>query len=534
MKSAPLNEMPKQSAVWVYLVLLLTIAGIYGQVTSHEFVSYDDPIYLSENPVVQSGMTWHGIRSVLTTTSDGNWIPVTWLSYLLGVELFGPEPGPQLLINAGLHGANACLLFHLLSRLTGATWRSAAVSVIFALHPLRVESVAWIAERKDLLSGLFWLLTMLAYVRYRERRKIGRYAALMALFALGLLSKPMLVTLPLVLLLLDYWPLNLFRLNKKSGLLQTLKSTVGEKIPLAVLAAVIGILTVILQRDAKAVTESSWHGIHESIANALLSYLTYLSKFFWPSGLAVFYPFPTSIPVIKWMGAALVLMFVTAVVVYQRERRPYLAVGWFWYLTTIFPVIGIIPVGAQAYADRYTYIPLIGISIMIVWGAAEAARRINFSRSMCASAVAAITIIYSFISWRQTGVWKDSISLYEHAIAVTDNNWLAHNNLAAVLIRKNRLTEADRQLEAALAARPGYAKALANRGLIAAQQGRHKDAIRFYVEAIAFMPIKDAAIHMALGKEFLAVGYREGVQEVVRELDIIAPVEARQLESLLR
>lgn len=517
-------------------LLILLTAIVYFPVYRYPFVSYDDPMFVSANPQVLRGVTWNGIKWAITTGIDGNWIPITWLSHMVAVQFFNLDPGPHHLINVALHGINACLLFQLLMRLTGFPWRSAAVAALFALHPLRVESVVWITERKDVLYALFWLLAMLAYLRYRQRRNKGTYIGVAVLFTCSLMAKPMAVTLPVVLLLLDYW------IGSQAGPediigssdLPNMAKLLWEKIPLVMIAFIVSLFTIVFQKNARAVTELDWHGLYESIANACFTLAQYPLQFFVPTHLAVFYPFPSSTPFLAWGAAAALIVVITGVAIRQRRLRPYLFVGWGWYLVTVFPVIGIIPVGAQGYADRYTYLPLIGIGIMTVWSCSELVERYRLKRTVTAAIMALPVAAGVIISMNQVAVWKDSVSLYEHALAVTKDNWLAHNNLAAVLIQQGNLKEADRHLAEALHIRPGYAKALANRGLVASREGRHREAIRFYVEAIAFMPFKDAKLYSALGEEFLATGYREGVLAVVRELSTLDPDEAKRLEKSVR
>jgi tetratricopeptide (TPR) repeat protein len=412
---------------WTICLLLVALTlAVYWRTSSYSFISYDDPDYVSANKHVQRGLTIDNIRWAFTTGAAANWHPITWLSHMLDWQLFGNRPGMHHLMNVLLHAANAVLVYWVLTRMTGAIWKSAIVAALFALHPLHVQSVAWVAERKDVLSTFFMLLTLLAYERYVKSSKWQWYAAVIVLFALALMAKPMAITLPLIFLLLDWWPLE--RRDVKRAIL--------EKIPLLALAAASAIVTFLVQRAGGAVTSVDKVPAGLRISNAIVSYARYLLKMVWPVDLAVFYPMPKGWPVWEVAFAALFLIAVTSLVLRSRKRMPWLAVGWLWYLIMLLPVIGIIQVGEQAMADRYTYLPLLGIFIMIVWSVPE-----KMHRAATAGAALALVVLSALTAW-QVGYWQNSETLFCRAANVTSDNWLAYNHLASALAEQQRYPEA--------------------------------------------------------------------------------------------
>jgi protein O-mannosyl-transferase len=347
------------------MALVLVNVAVFGAVRHFDFVTWDDPPYVTENPIVRAGLTWSGVVWAFTTAHGPYWHPLTWLSHMLDVQLYGLHAGGHHLTNLVLHVSNSVLLLLLLRRMTGALWKSAAVAALFAVHPLHVESVAWVAERKDVLSTLFWILTMWAYLTYARRPGAGRYAAVLLVFALALMAKPMVVTLPLILLLLDVWPLGRVSLSWHRLVL--------EKTPMFALSAAAGVATIVVQQrvGALAAITSVTPGLR--VANALVSYGNYLAKTLWPARLAALYPYPQSLPAWPWLltcGFGLAAISVAAVRL--APRRPYLMMGWFWYLLTLLPVIGLVQVGPQAMVDRFTYVPLVGVFVIVVWGASDA------------------------------------------------------------------------------------------------------------------------------------------------------------------
>ena len=491
-------------ARWVCLALIAANLIVFASVWHHDFVNYDDDQYVTTNPVVARGLTWHGVSWAFTTGYAVNWHPLTWLSHMLDVQLYGLDPGPHHLTNLLLHIASTLLLFGLLHRMTGALGRSAFVAGLFAVHPLHVESVAWVAERKDVLSTLFWMLTLWAYVEYvrrpaASRSAVRRYSLVLLFFALGLMAKPMLVTLPFVLLLLDFWPLGRVRMgpNPAGGWALSREEwartvrLAWEKLPLLALAAVSSVVTFFIHyRRGGDVISLGRVPLNLRVANALVSYVAYIGKMFWPARLAVFYPYPHSVPGLWIAGALLALVAISVAVIRAGPRRPYLLVGWLWYLGTLVPVIGLIQVGDQAMADRYTYVPLIGLFIMVAWGVPDLLARwpLRLSRIALPSAAVLVILACAISARGQLQYWQDSTTLWTHALAVTTGNNIAHNNLGIVLADQGRLDEAiDHYLEA-LRIKPDYADAHNDLGVALADEGKLDEAIAHYSEALRIKP----------------------------------------------
>ena len=466
---------------WVSLSLAAVTVVAYAGVWRNGFVAWDDPSYVSENSHVLGGLTWRGVVWAFTNTQGANWHPVTWLSHMLDVQLLGPDPGMHHAVGLLLHVLNSVLLFGVLHRMTGAPGRSAFVAALFAVHPLHVESVAWAAERKDVLSTLFWMLTMAAYVAYVERPQRRRYVLLFVVFALGLMAKPMLVTLPFVLLLLDLWPLARHERT-------TWYALVREKIPLMALALALSMVTFLAQQHAGAVQQLLGVPLGFRVANALVSYIRYIGKAIWPTGLAALYPFPESLDGWKVVGAVIALAAASIVAIRARARRPYLTVGWFWYLGTLVPVIGFVQVGYQAMADRYTYIPLIGLFIVVAWGANELSAAWPSRRVILASAASVIVVAGIALTRAQVQVWHDGVALWQHTVAVTQGNFIAQTNLGYELAQRGRFDEAAEQYREALRISPNYILARQNLGLALASQGKYADAIDQYQTALRLQP----------------------------------------------
>jgi tetratricopeptide (TPR) repeat protein len=477
----------------VCLVLILTTLLVYGQVRNHGFLNFDDNVYVSENPQVRAGLTKKGVIWAFTTFHTANWHPLTWLSHMIDTQLFGLNAGLHHLTNLLFHIANTILLFFFLRWVTGSLWGSAFVAALFALHPLHVESVPWVAERKDLLSTFFWLLSMLAYVHYARRPSARRYGIVLLFFTFGLLAKPMLVTLPFVLLLLDYWPLGRLQMGQtiRSAHLKVQKSSVSglvrEKIPLFALVTVSCYVTFFAQQHGGAVKSFGALPLDIRIANALVSYMRYIGKMIWPHELAVYYPYFGIQPAWHVVGAGLFLVGLSVLLISTVRRYPYLAVGWLWYLGTLVPVIGLIQVGGQSMADRYTYIPLIGLFILIAWGGAGLLER-WLSRRVLALSAGVVLLGILTCSWLQVRHWKDSITLFTHAIGVTVNNALAHNSLGSALAWEGRLEEAESHYREALRIMPNQAIAHYNLGVTLATKGRYEEAIAHYKEALRIKP----------------------------------------------
>ena len=410
--------------------LAIVTLAVYWPVHNHQFVNYDDNVYVTENQTIHSGPTLQNIKWAFTTGYASNWHPLTWLSLMLDCRLFGINAPAHHIVNLLFHIANTLLLLIVLNRMTKQLWPSAFVAALFALHPLHVESVAWVAERKDVLSTLFWLLTMLAYAICRA--SIGRPLLFtLVLFVLGLMSKPMLVTLPFVLLLLDYWPLGrLF--NPRFSIIRLLL----EKLPFIIFSAASSIITFIVQQKGGAMAAIPFK---ERIANTAISYLTYIGKMFWPAHLAVFYPHPAGfISAAKAISYALTLILITAILLYYGRRYKYLAVGWLWYLGTLVPVIGIVQVGSQAMADRYAYVPLIGLFVIIAFTIAELAPKIPFRKIFLTVLAAAVLIACVIATSIQLKFWKNSFLLFEHTLAVIQGNSIMQNNSANVIIDQGK------------------------------------------------------------------------------------------------
>ncbi len=474
--------------------LLILVVATYGRVGGHAFVDFDDSEYVYENPQVQAGLTLSGAAWALTTTHAANWHPLTWLSHMADVQMFGLEAGWHHWMNVLIHALNTVLLFLVLKRMTGAVWQCAFVAALFGVHPLRVESVAWVAERKDVLSTFFWLLTMHMYAGYVQRPGAWRYLGVMLSFVLGLLSKPMLVTLPFILLLMDYWPMGRLGSGDPSVAAslsvarKRLPRLVLEKTPLLVLAAGSSIVTYVAQATKAATATLEQFPFGERVSNALVSYVLYLVKTVWPASLAVFYPHPSSIgahiPVWQPLAAAAALVEVTLLALVYGRIRPYLAVGWFWYLGTLVPVIGIVQVGSQAMADRYTYVPLIGIFIAVAWGVPKLFGRWRYRQPALAALGGAAILVFSLTAWDQTAHWRDNTTLYTHAIAVTKRNWLAWNNLGNHYLTRGGLRQAMASFQEALRIKPDYADAWYNAGLAFARLEDHAQAIASYQESL--------------------------------------------------
>jgi tetratricopeptide (TPR) repeat protein len=486
--------------------------AVFGQTLGHEFVDYDDGGYVYENPEITGGLTAHGLANAFTQPHARNWHPLTTITHMLDCQLYGIEPTGHHFTNVLLHTAAVVLLFLVLRQMTGATWRSAFVAAVFAIHPLRAESVAWVSERKDVLSAVFFMLTIGAYARYVRLPSLRRYAVVALVFALGVMSKPMLVTGPVVLLLLDYWPLCRVarpRQPTHANALpqQTWTKLLIEKLPLLALSAGSAIATLIVQRQT--VAYSTQVPMSARIGNAVVSYVVYLRQTFWPAKLSAFYPHPgAGLPPTEVMLAAGCLIGLTVVVLLACRSRPYLFTGWCWYLVMLVLVIGVMQVGMQAHADRYTYLPQIGICVAIVWWIGDAAERWRHSQRVFAFAGTAIVVLLAVGCWRQTSYWRDTEALWGHAADVSPQNDLAHYNLGVVLAGKGRLEEAVAHYEQALNIGGGnneaashLSPALVHKNLAAAlaQQGRADEAMVHLRDAIRLRPdYADAHTELAM------------------------------------
>lgn len=514
-------------ALLLLLILALTITA-YAQLVNCGYISFDDAVYVIENDNVKVGFNIESIRWAFLTNNDGNWFPLTWLSYMLDVAVAGSSPGTYHVSNLLYHLINISLLFAALFIITGNTYRCAFVAALFALHPLHVESVAWISERKDLLSTLFFLLTVISYTKYRERQGGFRYLTTLVLFACGLMSKSMLVSTPLLLLLLDYWPLNKF----SSLISREFRTLFIEKVPFFILSIISAIITYNVQKH-KAVVSFVESSLLTNVKNAIVSYYIYIYKTFIPTKLAVIYPFQADISSIKVIAATVFLLFFSIVVIMARKERPYLIVGWFWFLISLVPVIGIIRVGKQSLADRYTYLPHIGFFILLVWGISE----LQLVNKISLKAKAAITIvIFSALSaatWNQVSYWKSSKSLFNHALDVTENNWIALGVLGYDYITANELDNALQLLNKSLALNPKNVMALYNMGVLQNKFGNRDQALQYFKRVITIEPDYRMA-HYQIGLQLLFKQDTVGALQSYNILNDLDQNLARQLLGSIR
>ena len=527
---------------WVVLLVCLSLAlvtsAVYWPVLHCGFINFDDPLYVARNTRVQHGLTWDNVRWAATAKLVGNWHPLTWISHMLDCQLYGPNPAGHHATNLLFHTINTVLLFLVLRRMTDTVWRSAFVAGLFALHPLHVESVAWVSERKDVLSTFFWMLTIWAYVCYAQKSKGQRpkakveeqtsgvepsslrsdaplsreskadarqsalaYTLMLIFFALGLLAKPMLVTLPCLLLLLDFWPL---------GRVSSWARLVVEKVPLLALAIASSVITFSAQGIAV-----NGLGLPFSIRleNALVSYFQYIVKMLWPTKLVVLYPFSPQFAIWHLAVAIIVVGCLSFLAVRQVTRRPYLFTGWFWFLGTLGPVIGLVQVGLQSMADRYTYVPLIGLFLIVAWGGYDLAARWQL-RPGAIALMGVLPILACIPVTRvQLGYWKDSVALFEHALRWTSNNYILENDLALALVDRGQIDEARKHLDQALSIHPDYAEALSNLGLVLVAQGKIDEGITSYRKAIGKQPA-DPELHHNLACALARKGAWDGaIQE---------------------
>ena len=527
----------------ICLLLALITLLAYLPVSRHAFIVYDDGDYVVQNKIVRAGLTWSGVKWAFDSWHSSNWHPLTWLSHMLDCELFGLNPGAHHLVNVLFHAANVVLLFLLLLRMTSARWPAAIVAALFAWHQLHVESVAWVAERKDVLSTFFGLFALLAYVRYvREKSRASFWMAVL-LFAFALMSKPMLVTLPFVLLLLDFWPLRRFEFSTllpplaatarprrnevKAGnpQLSTLRRLVWEKWPFFLLTIGSCVVTYLAQR-ARSVISLEQHPLDLRVGNALLSYGRYLLKTIWPTDLAIIYPLPSQLVWAHVAIAAVMLAIISCCVWLVRRRHPCLLVGWFWFLGTLVPVIGLVQVGRAAMADRYSYVPLIGVFIAVVYGVQTLAVRFRFKPAALGLVAGLALAGCLFSTERQLGYWRDDESLFGHAVAVTQNNATAHINLGVALEQQGRRDEALTNYQAALRIDPDSVEAHNDLANFLDAMGKPDEALVHYREALRLNP-KAPLAHMNLGSLLLELGQFDEAMAQYHEAARLAPEDSR-------
>jgi hypothetical protein len=522
-----INFSPQKQILFVYVTLAVVTLAVFWQVHRYDFINFDDDVYVTQNIHIQSGITLDGFRWAFSTIYAEFWHPLTWISLMLDYQIYGLNAGGYHLTNLILHIMSALLLFWLFNRMTGSLWRSASVAALFALHPLRVESVAWIAERKDVLSAFFWMLTLCLYVYYVEKPTIKKYLLVLFSFVCGLMSKSMIVTLPVVMILLDYWPLDRLQSqkignnltdivpvstnqgrkktkSKKGALKKNISPPHGqklseakiagiiplwqmrEKIPFFIFSAVFSILTYYTQH--KPSIKDYPFSLESRIANAPVSFVTYLEKTFWPHNLAVVYPFSDQLPVWQVMGTTLLIIVISAAVIVTVKRLPYLFVGWLWYAITTLPIIGIIQVG-DPMADRYIYLPSIGIAIMLAWGVPSFIKSEEIRKKILFPAGIAVLVILAVLTRQQCGYWKNSITLFNHVLQVTKDNYLAHNARGVIYAKFGQYQRAIEDFNEAIRLQPVYANAYYNRGLAYIELGQYQRAIEDFSETIRLQPV---------------------------------------------
>jgi len=498
----------------------------YWPIKNCAFINYDDPAHVYENIYVQQGLTWNSIKWAFSDdclSFVSHWHPITWLSFMLDYEIFGMNPRGYHLTNLLLHIFNSILIFLIFSHITKTVWQSASVAVLFAIHPMHVESVAWITERRDVLSTLFWMITTGTYILYTEHKTLIRYLLMTALFIIGFMSKSMLVTLPFALVLLDYWPLGRLRLDAPAiTRWRSIRSCIWEKLPLFALSVIFTILTYILGQKAGTIANTSLIPLTKRIENAIISLSIYMEKMVWPQKMAIFYPYPKEFQLWQFFGGIIVFAGISIIVLRMWKKLPYNFVGWFWYLGTILPVIGIVQNGSQAYADRYTYVPYIGLFIMISWTIPLVTKNLSYRRTILIAGAAVIITIFTIITRVQVGYWKNSEVLMTHAIEVTENNYIAHNSLGNALIKQGYSEEAYAHFMEAAQINPHYAPVQNNIGNVLYHLGWHEESIEYYFNALRIDP-KDAEAHNNLGVALMSMGRLDEAENHLTEAVRIRP-----------
>lgn len=496
----------RHSSVLISLMLILITASVYWQVINFDFINYDDNEYVFENPHVQDGITYDSIIWAFTTGHSSNWHPLTWLSHMLDCQMFGLWAGGHHLTSLFFHIINSLLMFFVFRKMTGSKWQSAFVAALFALHPLHVQSVAWISERKDVLSAFFWMLTLWAYVRYVRQSGWPRYLLILFFYILGLMSKPMVVTLPFVLLLLDYWPLNRFRLDEsQKNLPAKIIGLLREKIPLFILTAASAGITFLVQRQSGAMRSFEIIPFSDRLSNMMISYVQYITKFFYPIKLSIFYPYPDTIFGWKIITSIMILASASWAAIKLINRKPWFIVGWLWFLGTLVPVIGLVQVGIQSMADRYMYLPMIGLLILLSWGIPDLIRKWHFRKAILSLSSAFVIVVFLWITHIQLNYWTDTYTLFTRALAITENNAFAYNVVADEFAGKGDDKTAEKYFLAALAIKPDDTDAMKGLGQLAYLTGDYDKALHYYQNALRICPADTEILNMT-GKTYYALG----------------------------
>ena len=563
---------PARTILLAGIALMAVTLAVYLQAAGFDFIHFDDNLYVTQNPHVATGFSVANILWAFTSVDVMYWHPLTLLSHMLDVQLYGMNPHGHHVTNIIVHTGSAALLLYLLFRLTGTVWQSLFVAALFALHPLHVESVAWVAERKDVLSAFFWFLTLLSYAAFVEKRTTTRYLLTLVSFVLGLMAKPMVVTLPVVMLLMDFWPLNRSPLTgggnnngQSTGLPARMLPHLKEKIPFFACSLFSAAITIYSQLKMGGMPTVGALSPGLRIENAFVSYLSYIAKTAWPHDLAILYPLPATIPLWHAIGAFVTLLLVSAATIRFGRQYPYLPVGWFWFLITLLPVIGFTQAGVQAMADRFAYIPHTGLFLMVAWGVPPLMKGIPFRQGILALLAGGVLAASAAVTWHQLGYWRDEAALYQHALRVTASNHTmhanlgglflargdldaalveyrealalsptsadAHYNLGVALARKGDLPEAIREFRSALVLKPGYADAHNNLGVVLAQRNQHGEAMEEYRAALAINP-SHADAHNNLGIAFARRGELDAAITEYRAVLALRPDDAAAHNNL--
>ncbi len=519
----------KYRVLLICIILSALLLVVYWQVQDYDFIGYDDNVYVLENRHVRGGISIANIFWALKDTHLGIWHPLTWWSHILDWALFKSNSGGHHWSSLIIHIVNTLLLFTVFNRMTGEMGKSAFVAVLFALHPLNVESVAWVAERKNVLSASFWLLTIWFYVSYVERSGFLRYLLVLLIFSIGLMAKPMLVTLPFVLILLDYWPLGRFRLKSReeNGSTQECESVriyteersisrlIVEKIPLFVLSLISSTITIFAAKSGDALRSLEGFPLSGRLANALIGYVTYLKKMFWPHNLSVFYPYRETFSIWYVLIAGLIIIFITVAVIRELRKYPYFVVGWFWYMATLVPVIGIVQVGFQSMADRYAYLPFIGLFIILAWGVPDLFSKLRYKKSLLNLFAGAFVCAMISCTWMQVQYWRNSMTLFRHALDVTENNYVAHHVLGNVMFDYGELNKAEAHIIESVRIKPDNARAHNDLGMVYMYMNRLDDALRHFERSIILKP-KNKNAHNNIG---VVLSSRGRLKEALKHFD---------------